>query len=110
MASNYDININIDIESANLGELEKEFGRLNEEIKKIPRNSAAFNTAASNIKKVSGEVEKTNRQLQKLDVGQLVGDFAKVGAAIGAATLVFQQFGEEGDASNEALQKTLERT
>jgi hypothetical protein len=108
--SQYNIDINIDVESASLGQLEAELGRLNDEIKEIPRGTREFNKAASNIKKVGGEVEKVGKQLQKADIGQIAGDFAKVGAAIGAAGILFTQFGEEGSASNEAIQKTLERT
>ena len=110
MASQYDIDIRIDVESASLGELESELGRLNDELKQIPRSSAEFNKAAANVRKVTGEVDKANKSLQKVDVGQLVGDFAKVGAAIGAVGIAISTFGEEGSQSNEAIQKTLEKT
>jgi hypothetical protein len=110
MASQYDININIDVESATLGELEAELQRINSEIKKIPPNTKEFNKAAANVKTLSGEVDKANSKLQKVDVGQLVGDFAKVGAAIGAVGAAFSAFGDEGSATNEAVQKALQRT
>lgn len=110
MASQYDININIDVQSATLGELEDELKRINDEIKKIPPNSKDFNKAASNVKQLSGEVDKANKKLQSVDVGQLVGDFAKVGAAVGAVGAAFAAFGEEGSATNEQLQKALQRT
>ena len=106
MASQYDIDIKIDVESASLGELETELGRLNDELKQIPRNTAEFDKAANSIKKVGGEVEKANSKLKAIDVGAVVGEFGKVAAGIGAAGLALSSFGADNEKTQEILEKT----
>jgi hypothetical protein len=105
-----EIEIKIDIQSASLAQLNKELERMRGVIADLPRNSKAFEQASKSVRTLDAAVKSTSKNLEAMDIGQLVGDFGKVGASVGAATALFQQFGQEGSASNEAIQKTLERT
>ena len=105
-----DANININVQTASLEQLNAEMQKLQAEIKKVAVGSKEFNTLSAEIRKIDGAIEGANKKLKALDVGQLVGDFAKVGAGVASATQLFKQFGSEGSQSNEEIQKALETT
>jgi hypothetical protein len=105
-----DANIKINVQSASLEQLNAEMARLQTEIKGVAVNSKEFKKLSADIRSVDSAIESTNRKLKSLDVGAVVGDLAKLGGGVAAATQLFKQFGSEGSQSNEDIQKALETT
>ena len=105
-----DANIKINIETQSLDQLNAKLATLQAEIKKVPVGSAEFKKLSGEIRKVDGAVEGANKKLKALDVGQLAGNFAKVGASVASASALFKQFGQEGTDSNKEIQQALEAT
>jgi hypothetical protein len=105
-----DANIKINIETQSLDQLNAKLTTLQAEIKKVPVGSAEFKKLSAEIRKVDGAVEGANKKLKALDVGQLAGNFAKVGASVASASALFKQFGDQGSDSNKQIQDALEAT
>ena len=105
-----DANIKINIETQSLDQLNAKLTTLQAEIKKVPVGSAEFKKLSGEIRKLDGAVEGANKKLKALDVGQLAGNFAKVGASVASASALFKQFGQEGTDSNKEIQQALEAT
>jgi hypothetical protein len=103
-------NIKINVQTASLDKLNAEMARLQTEIKGVAINSKEFKKLSADIRSVDSAIESTNRKLKSLDVGAVVGDLAKLGGGVAAATQLFKQFGSEGSQSNEDIQKALETT
>jgi len=99
-------NIDINVNSKSLGELEKDLANLNEEIKKVGVGSAEFKKLSKQIQDVQGQVDKANSAIKGLDVGQLVGEIGKVAAGIGAAGIALSTFAGENEDVQAALEKT----
>jgi len=105
-----DANIKLNIETQSLDQLNAKLVTLQAEIKKVPVGSAEFKKLSAEIRKVDGAVEGANKKLKALDVGQLAGNFAKVGASVASASALFKQFGDQGSDSNKQIQQALEAT
>ena len=105
-----DANIRINVDTASLDQLNAKLATLQAEIKKVPVGSAEFKKLSGEIRKVDGAVEGANKKLRALDVGQLAGNFAKVGASVASASALFKQFGDQGSDSNKQIQNALEAT
>ena len=105
-----DANIKINIETQSLDQLNAKLATLQAEIKKVPVGSKEFKNLSAEIRKVDGAVEGANKKLKALDVGQLAGNFAKVGASVASASALFKQFGDQGSDSNKQIQDALEAT
>ena len=105
-----DANIKINIETQSLDQLNVKLATLQTEIKKVPVGSAEFKRLSAEIRKLDGAVEGANKKLKALDVGQLAGNFAKVGASVASASALFKQFGDQGSDSNKQIQNALEAT
>ena len=105
-----DANIRINVDTASLDQLNAKLATLQAEIKKVPVGSAEFKKLSGEIRKVDGAVEGANKKLKALDVGQLAGNFAKVGASVASASALFKQFGDQGSDSNKQIQNALEAT
>ena len=105
-----DANIKINIETQSLDQLNAKLQTLQEQIKKVPVGSTEFKKLSGEIRKLDGAVEGANKKLKALDVGQLAGNFAKVGASVASASALFKQFGDQGADSNKQIQNALEAT
>ena len=60
--------INIDVDTKTLGQLEDELSQINNELKQVDRNSAAFTELASKSKVLTAEIEKTNNAIDGIQL------------------------------------------
>ena len=79
MATTKKYNIEIDVESKTLGQLEGDLAAINEELKDVDRNSEAFKTLTKQAQILNKEIEKTNNEIEGLKLED------KLMAADGAA-------------------------
>jgi len=105
-----DANIKINIETQSLDQLNAKLGILQAEIKKVPVGSAEFKKLSAEIRRLDGAAGDAGKKLKAIDVGQLAGNVAKVGASVASASALFKQFGNEGTDSNKQIQQALEAT
>ena len=99
-------NIEINVQSTTLGQLETKLESLNAQIKEVGVNSAEFKKLSKEIRQTQGQVDKASASLQKLDVGEVAGNVGKLAAGVGAAGIAISTFAGE----NEELEKTLQKT
>ena len=105
-----DANIKINIETQSLDQLNAKLAILQAEIKKVPVGSAEFKKLSSEIRRLDGAAGDAGKKLKAIDVGQLAGNVAKVGASVASASALFKQFGNQGSDSNKQIQQALEAT
>lgn len=79
MATTKKYNIEIDVESKTLGQLENQLADVNEELKGVDRNSQAFKNLTKEAQLLNAEIEKTNNEIEGLKLED------KLMAADGAA-------------------------
>lgn len=56
--------LNLDVNTATLGQLEDELAQINDELKNVDRNSDAFKDLSSNAQNVTKELEKVNNKIE----------------------------------------------
>ena len=105
-----DANIKINIETQSLDQLNAKLVTLQNEIKKVPVGSAEFKKLSAEIRRLDGAASDAGKKLKAIDVGQLAGNVAKVGASVASASALFKQFGDQGSDSNKQIQQALEAT
>lgn len=105
-----DANIKINIETQSLDQLNAKLAILQAEIKKVPVGSAEFKKLSAEIRRLDGAAGDAGKKLKAIDVGQLAGNVAKVGASVASASALFKQFGNQGSDSNKQIQQALEAT
>lgn len=105
-----DANIKINLDSSSLEELNAELVRLQAQIKNIPVGSAEFKKLSAEIRRVDGAAADAGKKLKAIDIGQLAGNVAKVGASVASASALFKQFGADGTESSEQIQSALQAT
>jgi hypothetical protein len=81
MATQKTYQINIDVESKTLGQLEDQLANVNEELKDVDRNSEAFKNLSKQAQVLNAEIEKTNNEIEGLKLED------KLMAADGAAKI-----------------------
>ena len=81
MATTKTYQINIDVESKTLGQLEDQLANVNDELKQVDRNSEAFKNLSKQAQVLNAEIEKTNNQIEGLKLED------KLQAADGAAKI-----------------------
>ena len=81
-----DANIKINIETQSLDQLNAKLGILQAEIKKVPVGSAEFKKLSAEIRRLDGAAGDAGKKLKAIDVGQLAGNVAKVGASVASAS------------------------
>lgn len=103
------VNIEIDVDSKSLGELEQELEKVNEELKTLDRSSDAFKEAAAKSQILNREIEKINNEIEgfNLDDKLMAADgAAKVfGGSLAAAVGTLGTLGVESEAFGEFEQK-----
>jgi hypothetical protein len=103
------VNIEIDVDSKSLGQLEQELEKVNEELKDLDRNSDAFKEAAAKSQILNKEIEKINNEIDgfKLEDKLMAADgAAKIfGGSLSAAVGTLGALGIESEAFGEFEQK-----
>jgi len=99
-------NIDINVKTTTLGDLDNKLASLNDEIKDVGINSKEFKKLSREIQKTQAVADKTSKAVRGIDAGALAGDIAKVSGGLGAAGLAISSFTGE----NEALEETLKKT
>jgi hypothetical protein len=109
MATTFEVNI--DVNSASLNELNKEFERLNTLAKDLPKNSKGFDQVAASAQKVGTAIEKTNTKLSGLKVDEkadlAVKAFRGLLGGVQAVSAAFIAFGADASAIEGAEKKLL---
>jgi hypothetical protein len=100
---NYDINVNADGSSRTIQQIEQELNELNNEIKEVGVNSAAFNKAAGNIQALEKELKTAqttvegftlDKKLETADgaIKVVAGSVAGLTGAVGLLGIESEQF------------------
>lgn len=58
------VNIDIQIESKSVGELEEELSQINEELKQVKIGSQAFKDLSADSQKLTADLEKVNKEIE----------------------------------------------
>jgi hypothetical protein len=94
---------------SNIGQLEEAIRQAKEELKGVEIGSTAFNKLAADVKVAESRLKDFNKQVEGKDLEARIGDFGKLGGAIGAsfasATAAIQLFGSESEDSLAAVAK-----
>jgi hypothetical protein len=92
---------------SNIAQLEEAIRQAREELKGVELGSTAFNKLASDVKVAENRLKDLNKQVEGKDLEARIGDFGKLGGAIGAsfasATAAIQLFGGESEDSLKAV-------
>lgn len=103
------VNIEIDVDSKSLGQLEQELEKVNEELRDLDRTSDAFKEAAAKSQILNKEIEKINNEIEgfNLDDKLMAADgAAKVfGGSLAAAVGTLGTLGIESEAFGEFEEK-----
>ena len=109
MATTFEVNI--DVNSASLNELNKEFERLNTLARDLPRNAKGLDQVAASAQKVGTAIEKTNAKLSGLKVDEkaelAVKAFRGLLGGVQAVSAAFIAFGADASAIEGAEKKLL---
>lgn len=109
MATTFEVNI--DVNSASLNELNKEFERLNTLAKDLPKNSKGFDQVAASAQKVGTAIEKTNNKLSGIKIDEkaelAVKAFRGLLGGVQAVSAAFIAFGADASAVEDAEKKLL---
>jgi hypothetical protein len=92
---------------SNVGQLEEAIRQAKEELRGVEIGSTAFNKLASDVKIAENRLKDLNKQVEGKDLEARIGDFGKLGGAVGAsfasATAAIQLFGGESEDSLKAV-------
>src|SRR5210317_2237331 len=103
--ANTTVNIDIQVQSKSIGQLEDQLADVNEELKKLPVGSKAFNSMASEAQDLTRELDKANEAAEGFTddkkfmaadgaVKLLGGSLAGVGGVLGTLGVESEAFGE----------------
>lgn len=92
---------------SNISQLEEAIRQAKEELRGVEIGSTAFNKLAADVKVAENRLKDLNKQVEGKDLEARIGDFGKLGGAIGAsfasATAAIQLFGGESEDSLKAV-------
>ena len=96
-----------DVAITNMEQLEQAIKISRDELKKLTIGSQEFDKMASQIKKAESSLKNLQKQAEGKDLEAQIGDFGKLGGAIGAsfagATAALQLFGKESESATAAI-------
>jgi len=87
--------------SKSLGDLETEFERLNEEIRKVPINSKEFKELNAQIAQTGREVKNLELSMESLDNEQVASELGSVAGAVGDVSAAFILLGDDSETMQE---------
>ncbi len=93
--------LNLDVNTASLGQLEDELTQINDELKNVDRNSDAFKELSGNAQKVTKELEKVNNEIEGLTADKKFqaadGAIKLMGGSLAAVVGTLGVFGVESE-------------
>ena len=99
------IAIGIEVETGGavktMGDLERQFERLNEEIKKVPVNSKEFKELQTQIAQTGREVKNLELSFESLDNEQVASELGSVAGAVGDVSAAFILMGDDSETLQE---------
>ena len=106
MAEKIALELNIDTKKSgkSLGDLEERAEQLNEELKKVPIGSQAFNDLKQELIGVNKEIKNTELSMEALDNEQVASELGSVAGAVGDVSAAFILLGGSGGALEETVQ------
>tara|TARA_R100000654_G_C2687681_1_gene128055 strand:+ start:5322 stop:7439 length:2118 start_codon:yes stop_codon:yes gene_type:complete len=106
MAERIALELNIDSKQSvkSLGQLEDRAEQLNEELRKVPLGSKAFNELKQELIGVNKEIKNTELSMEALDNEQVASELGSVAGAVGDVSAAFILLGGSGGALEETVQ------
>jgi len=98
-----EIDINAKGAATSLGQLEEEAERLNEELRKVPLGSKAFNDLKQELIGVNKQIKNTELSMEALDNEQVASELGSVAGAVGDVSAAFILLGGGGGAIEETV-------
>jgi|TARA_Y100000015_G_scaffold29555_1_gene28909 hypothetical protein len=103
-----ELDINAKGATTSLGQLEQEAERLNEELRKVPLGSKAFNDLKTELVGVNKEIKNTELSMEALDNEQVASELGSVAGAVGDVSAAFVLLGGGGGAIEDTV-KNIEK-
>ena len=100
-----EIDINAKGATTSLGQLEEEAERLNEELRKVPMGTKAFNDLKTELIGVNKQIKNTELSMEALDNEQVASELGSVDGAVGDVSAAFVLLGGGGGALEETVQR-----
>ena len=100
-----EIDINAKGATTSLGQLEEEAERLNEELRKVPMGTKAFNDLKTELIGVNKQIKNTELSMEALDNEQVASELGSVAGAVGDVSAAFVLLGGGGGALEETVQR-----
>jgi hypothetical protein len=101
-----DLEVDVNKSQRTLGQLEDRAEELNEELRKVPIGSKAFNELKQELVGVEKQIKNTELAMESLDNEQVAGEIGSVAGAVGDMTAAFMLLGGDDDS---ALAETARR-
>jgi len=110
MAEKIALELDVDAKGAttSLGQLEQEAERLNEELRKVPLGSKAFNDLKTELIGVNKQIKNTELSMEALDNEQVASELGSVAGAVGDVSASFILLGGSGGPLEETV-KNIEK-
>jgi len=99
-----ELDINAKGATTSLGQLEQEAERLNEELRKVPLGTKAFNDLKTELVGVNKQIKNTELSMEALDNEQVASELGSVAGAVGDVSAAFVLLGGGGGAIEETVQ------
>jgi hypothetical protein len=110
MAEKVVIDLEVDVQKSErtLGQLEDRAEALNEELRKVPLGSKAFNELKNELVGVNKEIKNTELAMESLDNEQVASELGSVAGAVGDVTAAFILLGGDEDSAIGETAKRIE--
>jgi hypothetical protein len=110
MAEKVVIDLEVDVQKSErtLGQLEDRATELNEELRKVPLGSKAFNELKNELVGVNKEIKNTELAMESLDNEQVASELGSVAGAVGDVTAAFILLGGDEDSAIGETAKRIE--
>jgi len=110
MAEKVVIDLEVDVQKSErtLGQLEDRATELNEELRKVPLGSKAFNELKNELVGVNKEIKNTELAMEALDNEQVASELGSVAGAVGDVTAAFILLGGDEDSAIGETAKRIE--
>lgn len=107
--ANTTVNIDIEVQSKSLGQLEAELGDINEQLREVEVGSDAFKKLSAESQKLTAEVEKVNKEIEGFTFEDKIqsadGAVKLLGGSLAATVGVLGTLGVESEAFGEFEKK-----
>ena len=94
-----DLEVDVNKSERTLGQLEDRAEKLNEELRKVPLGSKAFNELKQELVGVNKEIKNTELAMESLDNEQVASELGSVAGAVGDLTAAFILLGGDDDSA-----------